>query len=57
VGKDLENGSVEMIVEGESTELEAYLESIAENTYGSVVDTQKTKSAATGEFSTMSVVH
>jgi acylphosphatase len=55
--KNLENGSVEMIVEGEATELGGYLQSVAESTHGSVADMQKTKSAATGEFSVMSVVH
>jgi len=55
--KNLDNGSVEMIVEGESAVLEAYVESVSEATHGCVADTQTTKSAATGEFSTMSVVH
>jgi len=55
--KNLDNGSVEMIVEGQSSELEAYLQSVSEATHGSVADIQKTKSAATGEFSAMSVVH
>lgn len=55
--KNLDNGSVEMIVEGQSSELEAYLQSVSEATHGSVADTQTIKSAATGEFSAMSVVH
>lgn len=55
--KNLDNGSVEMIVEGQSSELEAYLQSVADATHGSVADTQTIKSSATGEFSAMSVVH
>ncbi len=55
--KNLDNGSVEMIVEGESSELEAYVKSVSEATHGRVADVQTTKSVATGEFSCMSVVH
>ena len=55
--KNLDNGSVEMIVEGQSSELESYLQRVCESTHGSVADTQTIKSAATGEFSAMSVVH
>ena len=55
--KNLDNGTVEMIVEGESSELETYLQRVADSTHGSVADTQITHSEATGEFSGMSVVH
>ena len=55
--KNLGDGRVEMIVEGQSSELETYLQSVSEATHGSVADTQTIKSAATGEFTAMSVVH
>ncbi len=55
--KNLENRSVEMIVEGKSSELEAYVQSVCASTHGSVADTQISHSTATGEFSAMSVVH
>ncbi len=55
--KNLDDGDVEMIVEGQPSEVEAYLESVASATHGAVPDTRIVRSKATGQFSGMSVLH
>ena len=55
--KNLPNGSVEMVVEGSSDQLEQYVAAVAESTHGHVADMQVTKSKATGEFTEMEIRH
>ena len=53
--KNLPNGSVEMIVEGEVSELKRYIAAVKSSTHGNVTDTEITKSDATSEFSGMEI--
>jgi len=55
--KNLPNGSVEMIVEGEASELKRYVAAVTSSTHGRVDDTQITKSNPTGEFVSMEIRH
>lgn len=55
--KNLIDGQVEMVVEGTPQGIENYLQDVAESTYGRVDKKRVIKSAATGEFFAMSVVH
>jgi len=54
--KNLPDGSVEMIVEGTSAELRNYVDDVCGSTYGRVDDKQVTKSDATGEFESMTII-
>lgn len=51
--KNLPNGTVEMIVEGDSKQIDAYVAEVTASTHGRVTDTQITKSSPSGEFSEM----
>ena len=55
--KNLPDGSVEMIVEGSTDQLEKYIAAVAESTHGHVADMQVTKSKATEEFTGMEIRH
>lgn len=55
--KNLPNGSVEMVVEGTTKQLEKYVADVAESTHGHVSDLQVTKSDAVGTFSAMEIRH
>lgn len=49
--KNLPNNTVEMIVEGDASQNEAYIAAVTASTHGRVIDTSVIKSSATGEFS------
>jgi len=53
--KNLPDGSVEMIVEGEISAIRAYVRDVCESTHGRVDDQQITKSDATGDFTEMTI--
>jgi acylphosphatase len=53
--KNLSDGSVEMVVEGQPAVLDRYIADVCEATYGRVEDRQVTKGKATGEFAGMKV--
>lgn len=55
--KNLPNGSVEMIVEGDSSVIRNYVDDICHSTYGRVDDQQVSKSDATGEFANFQIRH
>lgn len=54
--KNLPDGSVEMIVEGNRETLRQYVDEVCDSTHGRVDDRQITRSDATGEFASMQVV-
>ena len=54
--KNLNNGSVEMIVEGEAAELRCYVDEVCSSTHGRVDDKKVTKSVAAGTFTSMKIV-
>jgi acylphosphatase len=53
--KNLPNGNVEMVVEGDTKHLTRYVTDISDSTQGHVADTQIAKLAATGEFSQLEI--
>jgi len=53
--RNLPDGSVEMIVEGQSSLIRAYVEEVCTSTHGRVDDKQVLKSDATGEFESMTI--
>lgn len=54
--RNLPNGSVEMIVEGTPAELRNYVDDVCHSTHGRVDDQQLSKSEATGEFESMTIM-
>jgi acylphosphatase len=48
--RNLSDGRVELIVEGEPTELDAFLQAVADRMQGYIRHTQVTTLAASGEF-------
>lgn len=55
--KNLPDGSVEMIVEGDVTTVRAYVTDVCDSTHGRVDNREITKSDATGEFDSMQIRH
>ncbi|QEG22536.1 acylphosphatase [Mariniblastus fucicola] len=55
--KNLADGSVEMIVEGEQDSIRRYVSEVCESTHGRVDDRQIVKSDASGEFTSMQIRH
>ena len=53
--KNLPDGSVEMIVEGEQSAIRIYVDDVCFKTHGRVDDRRITKGDATSEFSEMSI--
>lgn len=53
--RNLPDRSVEMMVEGETNVIRAYVEDVCESTHGRVDDKQITKSDASGEFEEMEI--
>jgi len=53
--KNLPNGNVEMICEGEKRRLDEFLEAIKENMYGYISDSRVEWEPAQGEFSSFEI--
>lgn len=53
--KNLPDGSVEMIVEGETAAIRIYVDDVQHSTHGRVDDKQITKSDATNKFNGMQI--
>ena len=54
--KNLPDRSVEMIVEGTTAELRNYVQDVCDSTHGRVDDRKITKSEATDEFDSMTII-
>ena len=55
--KNLPDGSVEMVVEGQASSIRSYIDDVCHCTYGRVDDRQIVKSDGTGEFEGMQIRH
>ncbi len=55
--KNLPNGTVQMVIEGAVDELASYLDTVAAETHGRVIDCQTELKPATGEFSKFEIRH
>jgi acylphosphatase len=53
--KNLASGNVEVVVEGEPGEIEAFLQEVAEEMQGNIRDVLESLHAATGEFASFEV--
>lgn len=53
--KNLSDGSVEMVVEGETAAIRRYVDDVCNTTYGRVEDRKIVKFDATGEFDSMKI--
>lgn len=55
--KNLDDGRVELVAEGEPTEVDRFLSAVDERLGGNIANRAVSTSPATGEFGTFEVVH
>lgn len=55
--RNLENGTVELVIEGEGKEVARFIASVQERMAGVITETDMTTEAASGEFAQFSVLY